>query len=132
MTVTTDRLYIMTGFVWLIFGMVFGIYLGVTEQLNFSNSHAHANLIGFVISILFGLLCRNWPALLASKLALLQFLLFEIGAVLLVAGKYNIDGGGKGVLTAPGSIMVVLGALLMLWIFATATDGRTASKDLAS
>lgn len=115
-----DRLYIMAGFVWLIVGMVFGIYLGITDQLQFSNSHAHANLLGFVISAIFGLIYRNWPALLSSRLALPQFALYQTGAVILVAGKYDIDNGGSGALAPPGSVIIVLGTLLMLWMFAGA------------
>ncbi len=116
----TDRLYILAGFVWLIFGMVFGIYLGITDQLQFSNSHAHANLLGFVVSVLFGLIYRNWPSLLENRLAMLQFALYQIGAVVLVAGKYDIDNGGGGALAPPGSIIVVLGTLLIFWMFARA------------
>ena len=114
----TDRLYILAGFVWLIFGMVFGIYLGITDQLQFSNSHAHANLLGFVVSVLFGLIYRNWPSLLENKLAIPQFAVYQIGAIVLVAGKYDIDHGGRGVLAPPGSMIVVLGTLLMFWMFA--------------
>lgn len=126
-----DRLYIVTGFLWLIAGMVFGIYLGITDQLQFANTHAHANLLGFVISVLFGLIYRNWPQLMFSKLALSQFVLFEIGSMVLVAGKYNIDSGGHGVLAPPGSILVVMGTLVMFWMFATATaDVAVATKEM--
>jgi hypothetical protein len=115
-----DRLCITTGFVWLIAGMVFGAWLGATENLQYSNSHAHANLLGFVISVLFGLIYRNWPALLSSRLAWPQFALFQIGSLVLVAGKFDIDHGGAGMLAPPGSVLVVLGTLLMFWMFATA------------
>ena len=118
-----DRLYVIAGFLWLIAGMIFGIYLGITDQLQFSNTHANANLLGFVISVLFGLIYRNWPELMSSRLAWPQFALFEIGSLVLVAGKYDIDGGGSGSLTPPGSILVVLGTLLMIWMFA-----RTSSE----
>ncbi len=113
-----DRLYIMAGFLWLVLGMIFGIYLGITDQLQFSNSHAHTNLLGFVISVLFGLLYRNWPTLLRSRLAWPQFALFQIGTVVLVAGKFDIDSGGHGALAPPGSILVVLSTILMFWMFA--------------
>lgn len=116
---TMDRLYIIAVFPWLVAGMIFGIYLGITDQLQFANSHAHANLLGFVISVLFGLLYRNWPAQLSSRLAWPQFAVFQAGALVLVAGKFDIDSGGGGVLAPPGSILVVLGTLLMFWMFAT-------------
>lgn len=118
--VKIDRLYILTGFIWLILGMTFGIYLGITDQTNLSNSHAHANLLGFVVSVLFGLLYRNWPTLQNRKLALPQFLLFEIGSAILVAGEYSIGSGGSSALAPPGSLLVILGTLLMFWMFATA------------
>ncbi len=113
-----DRLYILAGFVWLILGMIFGVYLGVTDQLQFSNSHAHANLLGFVLSVLFGLIYRGWPMLLSSKLVWPQFGFFQIGTLVLVAGKYDIDSGGGGALAPPGSVLVILGTLLMFWMFA--------------
>lgn len=116
-----DRLYVMTGFVWLILGMVFGVYLGITDQLQLANSHAHANLLGFVISILFGLLYRNWPLLQQSQLAMPQFVIYQLGAVVLVAGKYDIDNGGPGMLAPPGSVIIIVGTLLMFWMFATAS-----------
>ena len=102
--------------------MIFGIYLGITDQLQFANSHAHANLLGFVISVIFGLLLRNWPSLLNSRLAMPQFLIYQLGAVVLVAGKFDIDNGGNGVLAPPGSMITVLGTLMMFLMFATAGD----------
>lgn len=114
-----DRLYILAGFLWLVAGMIFGIYLGITDQLQFANSHAHANLLGFVTSVLFGLLYRNWPVLLSSRLAWPQFALFQIGSLVLVAGKFDIDRGGGGSLAPPGSVLVVMGTLVMFWLFAT-------------
>ena len=114
-----DRLYILAGFLWLVAGMIFGIYLGITDQLQFTNSHAHANLLGFVISVLFGLLYRNWPVLRSSRLAWPQFALFQIGSLVLVAGKFDIDRGGGGALAPPGTVLVVLGTLVMFWMFAT-------------
>lgn len=123
-----DRLYIIAGFVWLIFGMVFGIYLGITDQLQFSNSHAHANLLGFVISVLFGLIYRNWPSLKDSRLATSQFVIYQIGAVVLVAGKYDIDNGGDGMLAPPGSLILILGTLLMFWMFLRAETDKPVAR----
>ena len=120
-----DRIYILAGFAWLTFGMIFGIYLGITDQLQFANSHAHANLLGFVVSVLFGLLLRNWPSLLSSRLALPQFLIYQLGAIILVAGKFNIDSGGNGALAPPGSMIIVLGTLIMFWMFAKAGDEKS-------
>ena len=112
-----DENYILLGLIWLLAGMAFGMYLGATNQLNFANSHAHANLVGFVASTLFGLIYRFFPAMKSSKLAMPQFWIYEIGAVLLVAGKIVIDDGGSDGLVKFGSVVVSAGAVLMLVVF---------------
>ena len=117
--------YILAGLVWLVLGMAFGIWMGITNNLDFANSHAHFNLVGFVTSMLFGLVYRQYAGLGRSRIAALQFWVYEIGAVLLVAGKMMVDAGRGDTLVKIGSLVVILGALLMLWIFAarrTAAD----------
>lgn len=111
-------LYILTGLVWLVLGMAFGIWMGITQQFDFANSHAHFNLVGFATSVLFGLIYRGYPGMNQSRLAAVQFWLYEIGAVLLVGGKAMVDGGGTDLLVIVGSIVVIVGAILMAWIFA--------------
>lgn len=114
-----DRLFVSIAFGWLVFGMLFGIYLGITDQLNLSNTHAHIGLLGFVLSCLFGLLHKSWPSLRTSRFAKPQLWIYEIGVLILVYGKYQIDTSGTSPVVAPGSLIVVAGTLLMVWIFAT-------------
>lgn len=113
-----DDAYIGFGLLWLVFGMAYGIWMGVTMQLNFANSHAHANLLGFVASILFGLVLRAYPAMRESRLALPQFLLYQLGAILLVLGKMRIDAGGDPGLAKVGSLVILVGAIGMVCLFA--------------
>ena len=92
-----DRVYILAGFLWLVTGVIFGIYLGITDQLQFANSHAHANLLGFVISTLFGLLFRNWPVLQSSRLwpgRSLRFSRLELWCSLRGSTTLTAAGGG--------------------------------------
>ena len=112
-----DRAYILIAFVWLVLAMGFGTYIGVIGLSAQSNAHAHAGLLGFVVSALFGLMHRGWPRLRTSRLAVAQIVIYEVGAVLLVAGKYQVDATGDSAIVLPGSIGTVLGTLLMMWIF---------------
>lgn len=115
------RNYVLVGLVWVVLGMAFGIYMGMTQQMNFANTHAHANLVGFVTSVLFGLLHVNFPSLAKSRLAVPQFIVFEVGAVLLVAGKAQVDAGGADMLVRVGALITIIGAATMLVMFAKNT-----------
>jgi hypothetical protein len=114
-----DRNYILLGLVWVMVGMIFGTWLGASNHLNYANSHAHANLLGFVTSVLFGLLHWAYPALARSRLALAQFVIYEVGVLVLVIGKVYVDGGTPiEPLLIGGSLITMVGALLMLVMFA--------------
>jgi hypothetical protein len=122
-----DDTYILVGLLWLVLGMGFGIWMGITQQFQFANSHAHWNLVGFAISVLFGLIHKAYPALRGSRLAWPQFFVYEIGAVLLVAGKAMIDNGGSDTLVKVGALVVVLGGLGMLALFVMRRDAAAAA-----
>lgn len=121
-----DRLYVLSGLAWLVVSMLFGFHLGASDQLQYSNSHAHAALLGFVVPVLFGLMLRSWPSVMSAKLARTQFAIYQIGAILLVAGKYSIDGGNNPVLAPIGAAIVVLATVLMGWMFAFHSDAKAA------
>ncbi len=76
--------------------------------------------------VLFGIVCHTWPAIKAQKFAIYQFWLYQLGAVLLVAGKYDADGGGDAALAAPGGTLVLLATLWMAVMFWRATATRHA------
>jgi peptidoglycan/LPS O-acetylase OafA/YrhL len=113
-----DRNYILIGLAWVVVGMVFGAWLGASNHLNYANSHAHINLLGFVTSVLFGLLHWAYPALGKSRAAFWQFVIYEVGVVVLVIGKVLVDGGTENVLLPIGSVITIIGGALMLLMFA--------------
>ncbi len=114
-----DRNYILLGLCWVIAGMIFGIWLGAGNHVNYANSHAHMNLLGFVTSVLFGLLHWAYPALGKSRLAVPQLVVYQVGIVLLIAGKILVDGGTQiDPLLIGGSLITVVGTAMMLVMFA--------------
>jgi hypothetical protein len=118
-----DEAYLLLSLVWLVVGMAYGIWLGASGHFAFAESHAHMSLVGFVVSAIFGLMYRFYPAMQQSKLAMPQIWVYQVGAVILVAGKIVVDaGGGPGIVSA-GSIVILLGVLMMLYIFATRRAG---------
>jgi len=49
-----DVLFVQMGVLYGAFGMGFGIWMGASGNLQFHNTHAHINLLGFVAFVLFG------------------------------------------------------------------------------
>lgn len=120
-----DRNYILVGLSWVIVGMIYGAWLGASHQNNFANSHAHINLLGFVTSVLFGILYWAYPAMAKGRLAIWQFAIYEIGVLLLIIGKILVDRDGtETVFLQIGSIITIIGAAMMLYLFATDKTAR--------
>ncbi|MCZ4281760.1 hypothetical protein O4H49_13295 [Kiloniella laminariae] len=109
--------YIKTGFVWLLSGMVFGIWMGITESFHFSNAHAHTNLVGFLLSLTFGFTLKHFPDLAGHPQAKLQFWLFQAGAIILVLGKIFVAlDTSNNAPVAVGSMLTLLGTALFVWM----------------
>lgn len=117
-----DRAYISLDLVWVIVGMIYGAWLGASHHDNFANSHAHMNLLGFVTSVLFGVMHWAYPAMRTSRAAVWQFVLYEIGVVLLIIGKVLVDRDGTETLFLQiGSTVVIIATAMMLWLFMAKT-----------
>lgn len=122
-----DRLYIITGLGWLLFGISFGIWMGISGNLHFTNPHAHANLVGFVMPVLFGLTLRVFPQIRASRLIVPQFFIFQIGAFLVIVGKILVTlDHSDTLMVSVGSLVALAGTLMFAWIFITTPAGQAA------
>ncbi len=120
------RTYILLGLIWLVVGVIFGTWLGASNHLQYANSHAHVNLLGFVTSSLFGFLYLTYPSMQKSKLAFPQLALFQVGSVLLVIGKFFIgDAIDIPPLLIGGSLLVIAGVILMLVLFWQHSDVKS-------
>jgi heme/copper-type cytochrome/quinol oxidase subunit 1 len=112
------RTYILLGLIWLVVGVIFGTWLGASNHLQYANAHAHINLLGFVTSSLFGFMYLTYPSMQKSKLAFPQLVLFQVGSLLLVTGKFFIgDAIDIPPLLIGGSLLVIAGVILMLVLF---------------
>ncbi len=109
-----DRWFILIGLLYGIFGMGFGIWMGIHERMDLAPMHAHANLVGFAAMVLFGLIYRSFPAMAASRLAGWHFIIYMLGAILFVAGLPLAVAHQTIVPTVIGSLMVLLGFLVFL------------------
>jgi cbb3-type cytochrome oxidase subunit 1 len=109
-----DRWFILIGLLYGIFGFSFGIWVGINQAFSQAHLHAHINLIGWASMLLFGLLYRAFPSLAESKLAAPHFILYNLGAIVFLAGIPLAQGGQTIALAAGGSLLVLAGMLVFL------------------
>jgi hypothetical protein len=81
-----SRGFLVTGAAYLIVGILFGAYMGASEDHTLAPVHAHINLLGFTLMTLFGLAYRLIPGLSDGLLPKLHFWLHQIGALCLLVG----------------------------------------------
>jgi len=121
-----DRLWVLTGLVFLLVGMGLGLKMSMTQDYGMHGLHAHLNLLGFVLMTLFGLCYRNWPKMQEGMLATVHYLLhtvtIAISLTLLFFILSNFDLAPK---LAPIMQMVLLGTYAGVILFAYLFFTRT-------
>jgi hypothetical protein len=115
-----DTVFIGLGFAILIGGMAFGMWMGAQENFQFADAHAHMNLLGFVLSTLYGLLYRVYPGLARSRLAWPQCIAHFLGVLIFIPGIVIVTNTANPVGAIVGSIIVLLATLTFGFIFLTA------------
>ena len=88
-----SRSFLVMGSLYLLVGIVLGMYMGGSGDHSLTPVHAHINLLGFTLMTLFGLAYHVMPNLAGGTLAKAHFWLHQVGAfVLLVALSLMISG----------------------------------------
>jgi len=115
-----SRNFVLAGTAFLIIGISFGIHMSASGDTTFMPLHAHLNLLGFALSILFALVYRSYDAMGASRLAVIHFWLHVVGAVVLLIMLFLFLGGTIGesgmVPLAPiAEFAILIGVILFLF-----------------
>ncbi|WP_416143716.1 cytochrome-c oxidase [Planococcus koreensis] len=101
--------------VFLLFGIVLGIYMGIAEDFKYGDLHAHINLVGWVTTGIYGLVYSFFPKIGSNKLAKTHFWLHIIGTPLLLGSIFLITinkmeaGMALGI---PGALIVLLAVII--------------------
>ncbi|MCR9213110.1 MAG: cbb3-type cytochrome c oxidase subunit I [Proteobacteria bacterium] len=85
--------FIKSSVVYVILGMIIGIYMAASQDHSQSPTHAHMNLLGWVTMALMGLVYKNWPEVAAAKLANLTFWLAHVTVIGLSVGIGGLYAG---------------------------------------
>ncbi len=116
------RNFIRASLFWLGAGVLLGVWMALTSRaIIYRPAHVHANLLGFVSMMIFGVAYHVIPRfsgapLRSPRLALAHFWIANIGLALLVGGwlsRPHIADVGAAAL-ASGAILSALGAFLFI------------------
>lgn len=97
-----------------LFGMCFGIAMGVAGNFEFADVHAHANLVGWVTLTLFGLTYRAYPNMKASRLTAVHFWVAVVGVAAFLPGIFIAIRWGNVALAVLGAVLTLASMLLFL------------------
>lgn len=118
-----DRLFILTGLLFIVTGMLFGLYMGGSQDHRFIPVHAHLNLLGFTLMMLFGICYHVWPKMQEGLLARAHYLFHTLGVVVSMIAVYLImldpaaNGPKYGPIADGFASLTLLGVLIFAWLF---------------
>jgi membrane protein DedA with SNARE-associated domain len=119
--VNLDRRFLIWALGYAAVGIALGLYMGASQNHGELVTHAHVLLIGFVLSLVYGIIHKLWLDKPNSIVANTQFVLHQAAAVTVSVGLFLLYGGIVPEPTlAPvlgvASLGVLVGMLLMLYL----------------
>lgn len=108
-----SRGFLVMGSLYLLVGILFGMYMGGSGDRTLAPIHAHINLLGFTLMTVFGLGYLVMPALAGGNLAKAHFWLHQVGALLLLVALFLMISGRVAEATIGPVMPVAEGAVLV-------------------
>ncbi|MDE2344881.1 MAG: cytochrome-c oxidase [Gammaproteobacteria bacterium] len=107
-------LWLKIAVVYVLIGMLVGLYMGATEQMQYIPVHAHLNLLGWVTLALAGLVYQIFPRMAASPLQRWHFWLHNLGLPVSMVSLALVINHRQALLPVAiiGAIVVFIGMLL--------------------
>jgi hypothetical protein len=117
-----DRKFVMMGLGYAVLGLLLGVYMGMSHNHGQLVTHAHIMLAGFVVSFVYGTCHKLWLVAVPNKLAWSQFLLHQVGALIMVVCLFLLFGNFVseeilGPILGVSSLLVLAGMILMKFMF---------------
>jgi hypothetical protein len=100
--------------IYLTIGMIWGEYMGASEDHLLFPAHAHLNLVGGVLSAIFGTFYALTQATMSPRLAWANFVISTLGIVLFIPALITILKGDLTFLPVniAGELLSMLGILI--------------------
>jgi cbb3-type cytochrome oxidase subunit 1 len=99
-------------------GMLLGISMAMSQDHGQMPVHAHAMVLGWLMSAVFAFFYHMFPAARDSTLATIHFWLAAAGGVVMIVSLYFLLGGNTSIepVTATASMVFLASMLLFAWI----------------
>jgi cbb3-type cytochrome oxidase subunit 1 len=81
--------------IYLVVGVSFGIWMGITQKFQFAPVHAHINLLGWGSLGIMGAIYYLFPNAAKTRLASWHFWLYNIGTAAFVISLASLIGGSE-------------------------------------
>ncbi|MCO6392757.1 hypothetical protein GTW25_17165 [Aliihoeflea aestuarii] len=116
-----SQLYFKAATLFLIIGIGMGLQMSISGSHDVIGAHAHANLLGWVTSALFGTYFALNREKAVHRLALVQFGIYTLGVAIMVPSLYLLLRGNAGALpfVAASSFITFAGVLLFAFVVFT-------------
>lgn len=116
-----SRRYLVWALCYAAAGMSLGLYMAASHNHGQLVTHAHVLMVGFLLSLVYGLIHRLWLQAPGRALAATQFVLHQAAAATLCVGLFLLYGGKApeatvGPVLGLGATGVLAGLLLMLYM----------------
>ena len=115
-----SRGFLLIGTLYLLIGILFGMYMGGSGNHAFAPLHAHMNLLGFTLMTLFGIVYRVFPEMAGGLLAKFHFWAHQVGVLVLMVMLFLLFSGRITEAQMPpvspiAEMLVFLGILSFAW-----------------
>jgi hypothetical protein len=116
--------------IYLVVGMIFGIWMGITQKFQFAPVHAHINLLGWASLGIMGTIYYLFPNAANTRLAGWHFWLYNIGAVGFVIALTSLLAGNeqmRPVLIVSSNVVILGVVLFAINVFANVREAPRTS-----
>jgi peptidoglycan/LPS O-acetylase OafA/YrhL len=119
--VSFDKKYVVWALGYLAAGICLGIFMAASHNHGQFPTHAHINLIGFLLSFGYGIIHKLWLGQPNPTLAKIQFIVHQAATVTIIAGLFLLYGNfvpeaRLDPILGIAAISVLASALLMLYM----------------
>ena len=99
--------------IYLFIGTALGMYMSITKDFSLSSVHTHITLLGWTTMTLAGFIYYLFPKVAQSALCKIQFILFNIGLPIMLAGlAFYLSGFDAVVVVSVGATITSIAILI--------------------